>query len=238
MTFGVPFPVWDPIYEAILRDFGFDRRGDERARDELDDLCVPAPLTPETLPDVRGERVYIAGAAGTIDTDMGRLRGDEIVFAASTATAALNAGGIPVALHVTDLDKDAATTVGRSQHGEPVALHAHGDNRELIATHLPRMDERHVLPTTQAAPTGSVVNPGGFTDGDRAAFLAHAMGASELRFLGWGFDDPSVSAVKRQKLHWAERLLCWLEKRRDQRFPVLDGRREQIDLTGLPDPAT
>jgi uncharacterized Rossmann fold enzyme len=73
-----------------------------------------------------------------------------------------------------------------------------------------------------------VVNYGGFTDGDRAAFLADEFGAGELVFLGWDFDDPRVDPMKAKKLQWAERLLRWLEVRRDETFSVLDGRREEI----------
>ena len=91
-----------------------------------------------------------------------------------------------------------------------------------------------MIPTTQAAPADGVRNFGGFTDGDRAAFFADAVGAAELVFPGWAFDDPTVSAEKRHKLGWAERLLYWLERRRDERFGVLDGRRDAIDTTPLP----
>ena len=48
------------------------------------------------------------------------------------------------------------------------------------------------------------------------------------------FDDPGVGPTKRRKLAWAERLLYWLERRRGERFDVLDGRREAIDRSGLP----
>jgi uncharacterized Rossmann fold enzyme len=87
----------------------------------------------------------------------------------------------------------------------------------------------NVLATTQAAPRGAVGNHGGFTDGDRAAFLADAAGAERLVFAGWDFDDPSVAPVKLKKLRWAERLLFVLERRRDETFSVLDGRRDALD---------
>jgi uncharacterized Rossmann fold enzyme len=53
-------------------------------------------------------------------------------------------------------------------------------------------------------------------------------------FAGWDFDDPSVSGEKQKKLAWAERLIRWLEIRRDDSFGVLDGRREAIDLSKIP----
>jgi len=35
--------------------------------------------------------------------------------------------------------------------------------------------------------------------------------------------------MKARKLDWAARLLRWLERRRDERFGVLDGRRADLD---------
>jgi hypothetical protein len=43
-----------------------------------------------------------------------------------------------------------------------------------------------------------------------------------------------VGAEKHRKLVWAERLLHWLERRRGERFSVLDGRRGEIDTSALP----
>ena len=157
------------------------------------------------------------------------LRGADRVFAASTATDRLADAGVPVDAMVTDLDKNPETGAERTERGEPVVVHAHGDNRDSIDEWLPRYDARHVLATTQAAPRTPVANPGGFTDGDRAAFLADALGAAELVFVGWDFDDPGVSDGKARKLRWAERLLAWLERRRGERFALLDGRRDRID---------
>ena len=62
-----------------------------------------------------------------------------------------------------------------------------------------------------------------------AAFLADRCGAARLVFPGWDLDDPAVDGQKARKLDWAERLLRLLERRRGERFPVLDGRRESID---------
>ena len=91
-------------------------------------------------------------------------------------------------------------------------------------------------PKLSTASTGDAVdNFGGFTDGDRAAFLADELGAADLRFVGWDFDDPAVGPEKARKLRWAERLLHLLERRRGDRFGVLEGRRAAIDPIPMPD---
>ena len=226
------FATWEPVYETILADFGFDRTSDEHVRDRLADLTRPFAL--DRL-DVTGETVVIAGAGPSLETELDEVDATNgSVFAASTAVDRLQEVGIAVDCMVTDLDKNPETVRALTEAGTPVAVHAHGDNEPLVDEVVPTLDIEHVLGTTQAAPVGPVVNVGGFTDGDRAAFLADHCGASSLEFVGWDFDDGSVDAMKKRKLVWAERLLYWLERRRDERFSVLDGRRDGIDTSTLP----
>jgi uncharacterized Rossmann fold enzyme len=61
--------------------------------------------------------------------------------------------------------------------------------------------------TTQSRPFGGIHNFGGFSDGDRAVFLAEALGASEVVIAGFFLDDPNVDPVKRGKLLFARELL-------------------------------
>lgn len=229
------FEQWNPVYEAILDDFGYGRSGDESARDRLGEL-LDAWFDPGAL-EWSGQTVAIAGGADSLgtDTELELAADADVVVAASVAADHLRDHGIAVDAMVTDLDKNPETTVALTAERTPVAVHAHGDNVELLEQWVPRLDHDYVIPTTQAAPASGLHNFGGFTDGDRAAFLADALGATELVFPGWDFDDPAVSAEKREKLRWAERLLYWLERRRGQRFAVLDGRRDDIETANLPD---
>jgi uncharacterized Rossmann fold enzyme len=226
---------WEPIYAAILADFGYDRAGDERARDLLADLVTDGdPLEPA---DVElGGTVAVCGAGPTLPEELPLAgRADSVVAASTAADVCLDAG-IAVDCMVTDLDKNPETARDLTRKGVPVAAHAHGDNLDAIDRHVPTFALESVLPTTQAAPNPPVCNPGGFTDGDRAAFLADACGADCLVFPGWDFDDPTVAPQKAKKLRWAERLLALLEERRGERFAVLDGRRDDIDRPWGGDP--
>ena len=227
------FATWDPVYEAILADFGFDRAADERARDVLADLTEP--FDHDRLAALDGATVAVVGAGPSLSAEVDRASDADVVVAASTAADVLLDAGVAVDLMVTDLDKNPGTARELTEEGVPVAAHAHGDNLSAVREHVPTFDADHVLATTQAAPRGPVENFGGFTDGDRSAFLADHFGASELDFPGWDFDDPGVDAVKARKLEWAERLLRWLERRRGERFAVLDGRRETVDESAVPD---
>ena len=224
------FSDWAPAYDAVLDDFGYDRAGDEAARDEL--AALVRPFDPERL-DFVGETVAVAGGAATLADELAAVERADRVVAASVAADTLGAAGIPVDVMVTDLDKNPETARELTHEGTVVAAHAHGDNRDAVREVVPTFDPAHTLGTTQAEPRGPVENFGGFTDGDRGAFLADEFGAERLVFPGWEFDDPTVKPAKARKLDWAERLLRWLELRRDEAFTVLDGRREAIELPWL-----
>jgi uncharacterized Rossmann fold enzyme len=226
------FEEWNPVYEAILADFGFDRAADESARDLLADLSTPVDT--DRLPAFVGATVAVAGAGPSLSAEVELVRNSDVVVAASTAADVLETHDIAVDLMVTDLDKNVETAVDLAARGVPVAVHAHGDNVPAIRSAVPSFDPDSLLPTTQAEPVGPVRNFGGFTDGDRGAFLADHFGAAELRFPGWDFDDDAVDPMKAKKLDWAERLLRWLERRRGGRFAVLDGRRDGIDPVPAP----
>ncbi|GGL21468.1 hypothetical protein GCM10009037_00950 [Halarchaeum grantii] len=223
------FAEWAPAYEAILADFEYDRTGDEAARDELARLVSDFDVS---RLDATGETVAVVGAAPRLVDDLDVAADADRVFAASTAADVLREHSIDVDVHVTDLDKNPETSRALTREGTPVAAHAHGDNRGLVAEWLPEFDDAHVLGTTQARPVDGVHDFGGFTDGDRAAFLADHVGAASLVFAGWDFAD-APSEAKRHKLQWAARLLSWLERRRGETYGVLDGYRDTAWLDAL-----
>ena len=229
------FETWEPVYESILDDFGFGRAADERARDRMVSLLGGGSTLAPADFEYTGQTVAIAGAGPNLEREADRAAAADVVIAASIAADRLADAGVAVDCMVTDLDKNPDTVARLTAAGTPVAVHAHGDNGPALERYVPAAEPSAVLPTTQAAPTGTVYNLGGFTDGDRAAFLADHFGAAELRFAGWDFDDDSVDPMKRRKLRWAERLLLWLERRRDEHFGVLDGRRDAIDDSALPE---
>jgi len=222
------FATWEPVYRAILEDFGYDRTADEAARDRLAGLTDP--FDGRRLENLfAGASVAVVGAGPSLDRELELVSEVEVVVAASTAADQLRAHGLGMDLQVTDLDGAPDTSVELAAAGVDVAVHAHGDNIPAIERWVPELVADRVLPTTQAAPSGPVANYGGFTDGDRAAFLADHFGARELWFPGWDFDDGSVAQTKARKLRWAERLLAWLEDSRDDHFEILEGRRDAID---------
>lgn len=232
------FEAFEPAYEAILADFGFGRGGDERAREVLRAFEPGGSL--DAFAAVLADRAVAVVAPGPpLPEALDAVREADVVLAVSSAAGVLRAHGLSVDAYVTDLDADPELAPALTGEGVPTAVHAHGDNVPAVREFLPECDREHVLGTTQAAPRAPVVNVGGFTDGDRAAFLADHVGARSLSFPGWDLDDADVDAMKAKKLAWARRLLAWLERDRrarldrDVHFDVLDGHRERVDVSFL-----
>jgi uncharacterized Rossmann fold enzyme len=222
------YESWAPIYEAIVADFGFDPAADRRARASLDERVEPFDLG---RLDFGGTMVAIAGGSETLSGEFDRVAAADRVVAVSSAADVLAVEGIQPDLVVTDLDGTPETAIELSHRGVPVAVHGHGDNLDALDTFLPQFELDQVLATTQVEPTERVVNLGGFTDGDRAAYLADAVGADTLTFPGWDLEDRSVSPIKARKLDWAARLLRCLERRRGDQFLPLADRRDALDAT-------
>jgi hypothetical protein len=237
------FETFEPAYEAVLADFGFDRASDEHARDVLAGLGPRGSLAAfEAALGGRDVAVVAPGPSLEADLDVVASVADApegAVLAVSSAAGVLREHDVAVDAYVTDLDATPELAPELTAAGVPAAVHAHGDNVPAVRELVPECDREHVLGTTQAEPRpgAGIVNVGGFTDGDRAAFLADHVGARSIAFPGWDLDDRDVDAMKAKKLAWARRLLAWLERDRrarlgtDDRFDVLDGHRDDVDLS-------
>jgi len=62
------FDEWEPVYEAICSDFGYDRAGDERGRDLLASLLEKS-FDLADLSFVGGATAAIAGAGPSLETE-------------------------------------------------------------------------------------------------------------------------------------------------------------------------
>ena len=212
------------LYHHICQDLGYSRTGDRLARDYLGRRVQQGAA----VPDFTGMTVAICGGGPSLRDELVRLTDVDAIVTASTATDVVEDAGHSIAMMVTDLDKNPATAARLTTEGVPVAIHAHGDNIELLQGWLRRCDPGWIIPTTQAGPIATVQNPGGFTDGDRAAYLADRGGASRLEFLGWDLFDESVVMEKRRKLRWAAIALLVLAAEREEEFEWIDSTRAEI----------
>ena len=201
---------WEPQYRAILEDFGFSRSRDEEAAELLRELLQGREnslLAAEAL--LSGRRAVVCGNAPCLSRELEDMRDGEmdnaVFLAADGATVSLLEHGILPAIVVTDLDGSFPAILKANKLGSIVVVHAHGDNLEALKRYVPLLDM--VIGTAQCRPPEGLYNFGGFTDGDRAVFLAREMGAASIDLAGFDFEDQSVTPRKKKKLAWAKKLI-------------------------------
>lgn len=207
------YEEWDVYYREILEDFGFSREEDERSARILDAKLAGRRIDPEELRTLFADQeVTIAGNGANLAAELKAI-GRPLV-AADEATSVLGGAGHRPDVIVTDLDGSVEDQIAANAEGTVVVVHAHGDNIPAVERWAPRF-AGPVIATTQSRPFGRVYNFGGFTDGDRAAFLAASLGAASLLLLGFDFERPSPKdpdpATKKRKLDWAYILLETLD---------------------------
>jgi 2-amino-4-hydroxy-6-hydroxymethyldihydropteridine diphosphokinase len=203
------FEAWKPFYVEILKDFGFSRTQDEAIAGELDASLGGRRASDAELRDlIRGTEVTVAGNAPRLPEEVDEVRG--LLITADEATSVLVGEGLMPAMIVTDLDGIIADQVKANDGGAIAVVHGHGDNGPGVRKWAPLFAGRTVA-TTQARPSGGLRNFGGFTDGDRAVFLADHFGASRIHLVGFDFEHPSPKdgdpRAKQRKLDWAYILL-------------------------------
>ena len=224
---------WEPLYRKIAQEFHFSYKRETQAATLLNNLlhssqCHPVATMHELL---HGREVIICGAGPSLTSSLAlyeeKLR-NTLVITADGATTALQEQGIIPHIIVTDLDGRVSDQIQAQKQGSMVFIHAHGDNIDLLRSFVPQFSGP-LLGTTQIDPTpfDMLHNFGGFTDGDRAVFLAAHFHAHPIHLLGfdWGpeigyysFADHKDIALKRQKLRWCKRLIEILSKEADIHF--------------------
>lgn len=224
------FGLWEKYYTEILEDFGFSRENDEESAKLLDEiLSTEGCLTLDELGEIVGfsDKYIVFGAGPSLKQHVQLLKEeydlkDYVLLAADGATTALIEQKIAPDIVATDLDGNLDDILLANFRGANIIIHAHGDNMDKIAKLTPFFTS--VLGTTQAQPIGNLYNFGGFTDGDRALFLAAALGASQIILAGMDFGDivtkysrPNIETettraddFKKKKLRYAEKFTQWI----------------------------
>ncbi len=251
-----------PWYEKILESFGFDPRKDEEARDFLNDLLVKVPHEQQFQKMVTfckdRDLIFFGGGPSLANVapplldvfnSSGNLRDQFLLAAADGAARVFLESAILPDIIFTDLDGLSPPQI-QNFHAQGVFLvvHAHGDN-------IPRLEENiitlqnpgnptSIIGTTQAEPLGSLINPGGFTDGDRGlCFLSHVMPAHSWYLVGMEFgtsvgryskpqfsEDHPAPPIKALKLDFGRQIVEWLVSTRNL---DVSGIESQLDAQGI-----
>ena len=219
------YAEWAPYYRRIQSEFGFPFDREESSARLLERL-LPVGAKADPLPQLRplfhGKSVIVAGLAPSLGAPpLWKLPSSvdlPVLVAADGATSRCLDGGLVPDVIVTDLDGPIPAELSANARGARVVVHAHGDNEGAIREWLPQFTG--ILSGSWAGPPrAGLLNVGGFTDGDRAAFLAEHLGARRIFLWAFDFEDPEESEPKARqrklaKLRWARELLGLLASRR------------------------
>lgn len=201
------YQVWEGYYRKIVRDFGFSMKKDIESGRVLADLLKGH----ETI-DFNHLRELIYGKEALVAGPLAdKIPEKEVIIGTDLSTALLLKKGIFPDIIVTDLDGDIEAEMQANARGSVVLIHAHGDNIEALKRYLPGFQGK-IGGTVQTRPFPPLMNFGGFTDGDRAVFLAESAGAEKIYITGFDFERPlpkkgKDTEIKRKKLRWAEALI-------------------------------
>ena len=233
------YDVWSKWYSEILNDFGFLQEDDESSASRLNEILNEEGfLTIEDLfyhgvtSKTDSNKFIIFGAGPSLRDDLLKIKNeynldDYILISADGATTALVEEHIIPDIVATDLDGKLDDLLLANYRGAFVVIHGHGNNKDLVEKYTPFF--YNILGTTQSKPEGVLYNFGGFTDGDRAIFLALALGAKDITLAGMDFgtvvtkysrpnikeDLGPADEIKTKKLIYAEKLVNWIVENED-----------------------
>jgi len=232
----IEFRAW---YRKIVNDFNFDLQKDREARDLLSHILEKKPSS-YNLEEIllsfkeniqKKECICVYGCGPSLEesvdfilSNLGKSFFSNCVnLAADGAARLLNEKTIPIDGIITDLDGITKNDFSKAKF---VIVHAHGDNNHLLERFKNAIiNFTKIIGTTQAESTYNLVNPGGFTDGDRilAFIISFLLPHQELYLIGMDFNDIVgiysklnheknylADPIKFKKLQYALQIIEWL----------------------------
>lgn len=222
---------WEHIYEKIAEDFNFKVENDKKAADVLNELLQKKHLfsLKELKEMITDKEVVIFGAGPSLENSILTHKNkivNKVKISANGATSALLKNNILPNIIVTDLDGDVVDQVKANSNGSVIIIHAHGDNIAEIKKYVPKF-KKDIIGSTQINPLpyNNIYNFGGFTDGDRAVFLASHLKAKMIHLIGFDFEgiigkysypEKKDKKQKLKKLRWCKYLIGLLMQKNQQ----------------------
>ena len=236
------FEEFKEYYFKIINDFKFDYQEDCKARDYLSEIFIKKNdnwdlenvIKSLNRQIISKPEIIIYGCGPsleeTVDTILkkkGRLYFNRFInLAADGASVLLRKRHIKINAIFTDLD---GITKREFNYANFNIIHAHGDNIDkLIQFEKNILRFQNIIGTTQVEPLENVLNPGGFTDGDRILYFIHKLikPLQKLYFIGMDFDNiigkysklnlkKNLEGTKNKikKLRYGIELLEWIKPR-------------------------
>jgi len=222
------YKEWKPFYEKIVSDLDLNFKKDKDAAYLLDSTLknkqIMKTKTLENL--IKNKEVVVFGAGPSLKKSIiiNRKTIDKsIKIAADGATSALIKNNIQPDIIVTDLDGCVPDQIKANSKGSIILIHAHGDNINSLKEYIEKF-KGGIIGTTQTNPSDfkNLHNFGGFTDGDRATFLASHFKAKKIFLIGFDFDgkigkysfsENKDKKLKLKKLKWCKYLVDHLSNK-------------------------
>lgn len=212
---------WNLRYLEILKEFSYDKKQDLESAILLDSMLKESDSLEKIQKLINSKTVFIIGSGPSLVQTIPFLKKFKKItkIVADSALKIIIENGIKPDIVVTDLDGDQKSLKKTGKTKTVFVVHAHGDN--ISKLQLVQFF-KNWIGTTQTKPVGKIQNFGGFTDGDRAIFLANHFGAKKIVLFGMDFGDKigkfsntknSERKTKVKKLQKAKSLLEWLSKK-------------------------
>ena len=249
-------------YHQIANDFKFDYNKDCEARDILSKILLRkgAEWNLNQILNLFNSHIsekrviFIYGCGPTLEeTTEFLLKKLGLAFfektlniAADGASVFLREMRIPIDAIFTDLDGITGDEFNYSLFN---IVHAHGDNIEKLKyfeENIINFD--NTIATAQVEPAVNVINPGGFTDGDRIVFFLRSLlrPFQKLYMIGMDFSNiigkyskPEMlvqkkgTEIKIKKLNYAVQLLDWILDLIENKIYFLNSNRISEKFTYL-----
>ena len=220
------YTEWEPFYLKIVKDLHLNVNDDKKSARFLDEILEKKDRSSvkKIGEKIEANEVIVFGAGPSLLKSLrtsSKKIDDMVKIAADGATTALLENNIKPDFIVTDLDGKIVDQIEANKNNSVAIIHAHGDNIDKIRKHLPFF-KGEILGTTQTNPLlyANLYNFGGFTDGDRAVFLADHFNAKKIFLTGFDFNKKIGEysfpqnknlKIKIKKLQWCKKLLYELK---------------------------
>jgi len=229
LVFVMLYKKWEVFYNRIAEDLNLKFEAEQNAASILDNILKQKKndlLSEKKLKElIHNKDVIIFGAGSTLEKTIQKYKNmiqDKMKITADGATSALLENNILPDMIVTDLDGKIQDQLKASNLGCKTIIHTHGDNTSKIIRYTPEF-KGEILGTTQINPKPYhyLHNYGGFTDGDRAIFIADHFQAKKIYLAGFDFDgkigkysfaNNKDKELKLKKLKWCKYLINLLKK--------------------------
>ena len=256
------YKEFKPWYFQIINDFNFSFKKDCKGRDYLSRLLLKKStnwkldrilnLFKERISSKQALAIYGCGPSleKTINillNKKGQKFFDKFInLTADGASVLLREKGIKIDAIFTDLD---GITIKEFQYASFNIIHAHGDNIKNLKLFKNEIIKfKNIIGTTQVEPDRNLVNPGGFTDGDRILYFLRSLLSSYHKLFLIGMDFGNVigrysklnrkiskeaSLNKIKKLDYAMKLIKWLKKKMRNEIYFVNSEFLYKDITYL-----